>query len=441
MAGDVQAMAHTRAGAGPVRWLAGGLVLGAVLVYAFFIAVRALDVPFHDDVLDVLDFTLRFEDAASLREKLHVLLAQYNDHRTTAARVVYVLQRAIAGEIDFRTLTFVANAAIPLLALCCALAVPRGWRLLALALATLLTCHPRGREFLFWPMSGLAFHGVILWGLACLLLLQRRGVASFVLAALAAGAAMLSLSSGQLAWIAGAAALLAALWRGEAGAPARLAAWLALSGVSLALFHLGFANPNPVSKLLAFALATPLHHAHYVLVLLGSAPAFGSLAVATGAGAALLLSLALLTPAQLRRERPALVLFAWYLVLSVAALALGRAPYSQVDYALDPRYGVFSMSLVVVLLLLLVQRFGLHRGRAPYALLALALLYCVAAYAAWTERTDEVLRRRVAAYNGGSYWVFGFPLQRTNAIVAEAVRRGIYSPPPRPLRAHGEAEQ
>lgn len=441
MAGDVQATADARAGVGPLQWLAGGLALGAVLVYALFIAVRALDVPFHDDVLDVLDFTLRFEDAASLREKLHVLLAQYNDHRTTAARVVYVLERAIAGEIDFRTLTFVANAAIPLFALCCALAVPRGWRLLALALALLLMCNPRGTGFLFWPMSLLAFHGVVLWGLGCLLMLSRPGAASFVLAAAMATAAMLSLASGQFAWIAGLAALIVAWRHGEAAAGKRLLAWVALSCVAVLLFHVGFANPNPFSRVLSFALATPLHHAHYVLVLLGSAPAFGSVAAATALGTVALLGLAALTPGELKQGRTVLVCFAWYLVLSVAALALGRAPYSQVDYALDARYGVFSVSLLVVLLLLAMQRLGLYRPRTSVALLAFALVYCAANYAVWSAPTDEALRRRVAVYNGGAYPVFGHAGAKTDAIVAEAIRRGIYSPPPRPLRAHGETEQ
>lgn len=437
MAGDAVQAPAAAAGA-PSPWLAGALALGALAVFARFIAARALDVPFHDDVLDVLGFLLGFEDAASPGERLHALLAQYNDHRTTAARVVYLLARAVEGEIDFRTLTFVANAAIPLLALGCALALPRGWRAFAFALGCLVCCHPRGTGFLFWPMSGLAFNGVILWGLASLLLLARPGAACFALAAAMATAAMLSLASGQFAWIAGLGLLAVAWRRGEAAAVKRLAAWAVLSGVAVLLFHAGFANPNPFSRVIAFALATPLHHAHYVLVLLGSAPAFGSVAAATALGAAALLGLAALTPGELRRGRPVLVCFAWYLVLSVVALALGRAPYSQVDYALDARYGVFSMSLALVLALLAVQRLGRRRRQAALALLVLAPLYCAANYAVWSAPTDEALGRRVAVYNDGVYPVFGHPPAKTNAIVAEAIRRGIYSPPPRPLRVHGD---
>ena len=70
---------------------------------------------------------------------------------------------------------------------------------------------------------------------------------------------------------------------------------------------------------------------------------------------------------------------------------------------------------------------------ARAALYVAALSFCVASYRVFAPLADAALKERRAAYNGGNYWVFSYPMHQTNRIVEEAVRHGVYRPPPRPL--------
>ena len=408
------------------------LALIAILVFAQFIARRAIDVPFHDDILDVLGFLINFEDATSLAERIGLLLGRYNDHRTGAARILYLGMHHTLGEIDFRRLALIANISLPLLALLIARAARPGWRVLAFGLTTLLLCNPRGRDFLLWPMSELAFHGVILYALAALLALGIRGWTGVAFAALFSALATQSLASGQIAWLA-VLVLLALQWRRSGSGGIRLLGWAGLSMLGIGLFHWGFENPNPPAQVVDFLLGRPLHQLRYFLVLLGSALGFGSVYVASAAGGALLVLLLLLAPSALREERDVLPVFGAFLVISVIAVALGRAPYSGLDYALDPRYGVFSMALLATVVLLLVERFDLHRGLGAWTLLLLASAYCVSIHAFSVALADAALQHRVATYNAGRFPLYGRAQARAAGIVEESVRRGIYTPPARPL--------
>ena len=263
---------------------------------------------------------------------------------------------------------------------------------------------------------------------------DRPRPARFALALLFGCAATFSLSSGQFVWPVGAALLAGETWRGRRESLPWLVAWLVLGALAVMLFHAGFDNPNALSKLAGFAWRTPLHHAQYFLALLGSALAFGSVNVAMIAGAGALLVLASLSTGIARPGRHSLCFFAWFLVLGTLAVALGRAPYSAVDYALSPRYSVASLNLFAALLFLQAQHNTLLRGiwRMPVAVVAAA--FCLLCYNFYTPLLHGYLQARIARFNQGDFPVYGYPLPSTNAIVATAIAEGIYHPPSRPLR-------
>ena len=89
--------------------------------------------------------------------------------------------------------------------------------------------------------------------------------------------------------------------------------------------------------------------------MLGSATAFGQLPAAILTGAALLPLLVVLSRRGLRQGFGVPVFFAWYLVLGMAVITMGRAPYSLMNYALEPRYSVFSSNLVAAMAVLAVS--------------------------------------------------------------------------------------
>jgi hypothetical protein len=408
------------------------IAIAALGAYAHFVWTRAINVPFHDDVIDVLDFLLRFESAGAAVDRLQLLFVQYNDHRTAASRIIYLVLLKAQGHLDFRSLVALANFSIPVIAVLHAASSARGVRLAALTLALLVLCQPRGRDFLVWGMSVLAFQGTVVYGLAALVALQRPSMLRFLMAGLASAAAMCSLSSGQLIWLAGCAQLAYAYRRNEPQAGRWLLAWIPVSLLALLLFHAGFLNRNPSERLLGFVLSTPLHHFQYFLVLLGSALSFENLRAGLAVGAGLMVALPWIVVRALRQGQVVQAFFIAYLSLSIAVLALGRAPYSNLQYAMDPRYSVFSVNLLVcVSVIALAATVSWDRHRAM--LFAAALSFFISSYYVFTPLADVALKGRRAAYNGGNFWVFSYPIDHTNRIVGEAVRQGFYRPPPRPL--------
>jgi len=402
--------------------------------YGYFLYTHALNVPYHDDIYDILRFIMQFDTAGGYGERLDLLLERHNDHRTAASRVIFLVLFGLQGVVDFSVIAFVANLALPLLALLYWLAAgSRADRPLLLLLVLLLLLHPRYYGLMLWPMSAFAFYGVCLYSFLSLYLLSDINPRRFALSIFAALAATYALSSGQLIWVVG---LLALLYRGRSLSPWYLLIWCASASFALWLFHHNFANPNPISTVLTYLWNTPLHHARYVLVLLGGGFSFGNVVLAEWLGFIQLMALAFFIQRDRREGLCVLHFFAVFLLLAAMSLALGRAPYSGLDYAMAPRYSFASVNFAIVLLLLSLQgaRSLLPAGYALLLLLSSGL--CVASYLSYHELLDEHLEQRIKLYNKGQYPLFGQPRRTTNQVVKESIDRGLYQPPPRPLFSH-----
>ena len=187
----------------PARLIYPGLAALVLLAFAVFIHGRALNMPYHDDILDVLKFVLAMRDAGSLGDQLGALFLQYNDHRTGASRLVYYLLYLLQGEVNFRSISFAANAAIPLLGLMYIASLKddarSSWAAFAL-LAALIMCQPRAYGLMLWAMSSFAFYYVCVYALLSMFLLHRSGAGFLFLAILAAWACSFTLASGQVIW-------------------------------------------------------------------------------------------------------------------------------------------------------------------------------------------------------------------------------------------------
>jgi hypothetical protein len=405
-----------------------------LVIYGWLLFVHALNIPYHDDIYDILRFIIRFTAADQPGLQYEALLERHNDHRTAASRIVFYAVYLVQGVVDFRVLSFVANLALPLSALLYWHTVTSSCnRPLALLLVVLLLCHPRYFGLMMWPMSAFAFYFVCLYSFAALYFLSKLSPLRFALALASALAATYTLSSGQLIWLIGIVALLCSPGRVP---PWYLLIWCLLGAGALWSFHHNFANPNPISSVLNFLWNSPLHHARYVLVLLGSGFSFGNTLLAEWLGFLHVLALLFCIYRDRDGGISTLHLFGGFLVLAAVVVALGRAPYSNLDYALAPRYSFASVNLSCVLVLLTINRIGvLSRAQSLAALLFSASL-CVASYLVYHPILDTHLERRIELYNKQRFPIFGQPRHLTNQVIGEAVAEGVYRPPPRPLLSH-----
>lgn len=414
--------------------------LAVLLAFAWFLAQRALNVPFHDDILDILEFVLNMEDAKTLEDQLGALFAQYNDHRTSVSRAVYYGLFQLQGEVNFRTLTFVANLALPLLAFLYAYAltpddanarrVERRHFSLVLLVAVLVLCQPRAYGLMLWAMSSFAFYYVCVYAFLSLRFLQKASPLRFLLALLFAFASTFTLASGQVIWLLGAIYIAWQVWVMKERSPLDLVIWLVVGVLVLALFRYQFSSVNTISQLLLYFWQMPCHQIGYFLAMVGSGLSFGSLPAALVAGVAIVSFICwIMGRDALDRRLTHLHFFTLFMMAAAFIVALGRAPYSYLDYALTERYSFASLNIMLCLLVLVFNR-GLPKFRAFGPIfVVMAIVFSIASYRFYTPLMDERMELRIKQYDKKMYWIFGFPFEQTSGIVNRAIALGIYHPP------------
>jgi hypothetical protein len=405
-------------------------------VYGIFLYIHALNVPYHDDIHDVLRFLLEFATATSPGEHWAALYEQHTDHRTTTSRLIFWSIYQLEGVVDFRTLSFAANLALPLLALMCASTVQdRNHRTLAALLAVLMMCQPRFFGLMLWPMSAFAFFFVSVYGLATVLALSRARHPSLAWAFCFAVASTFTLASGQVIWLVG---LCMILLRGDGWKMKKhmvIATWIACAAFSLWFFKLGFEDRNSVATLLALFADRPFHQLAYLITMLGSGWSFGSVGAALLLGVAQILLLIVSIMAHWSQGLRPMHFYATFLVLAAAAVTLGRAPYSGLEYALAPRYSFASVNLGVCLVVLFLDPFFQLVGRI-WPILVFAVTLNISSYLVYHPQLDAHLEFRIQQYNRGVFSMIGHSNADTRLIIDNAIVSKLYRPPPRPLVLH-----
>lgn len=419
-----------------VLWAAIALPL---IAYVFVLQHWAHNIPYNDDIPDILLFILTLGDASSFSESLQAVLAPHNDHRTSASRLIYALVYTLEGDIDFRSLTFVANTAIVGLFALLAYQVRGANRLLVLLILSLLLFQPRAFGPMFCVMCGFAFFYVNLYGLASLSLLKKPAPLPFLLAVVCAVLATYSLASGQLIWPAGLAWLLYLKWHHQQPWSYPLA-WLAAAIICLYLYQYGWDKPNNTADVIELLMASPLFILRFGLAIAGSAFAWGMAPLAEAAGLILVAYLGWTTCKTFRSGLSPLHLFAWYALGQCFVIAMGRAPYAAVMddpmfFAIVPRYSFISLCLVAPMLVLALNNTQPDKDQKVRLALVATLLFSLSSYWHYLPQIHAHWEHRLKFYNTGQYRLLGMPLKESNAIVKRAEEKGIYAPPVRPLQA------
>lgn len=417
-----------------VIWVPVFGIAVALFVYGLFLFRHSMNVPFADDILDVLQFITALLRSDDLGGSSDLWLAQHNDHRTSASRLLYYLAYLVEGEVNFFTLTLLANAALPLMLMMFFFTVRdqsyRWWLLLPVAL---LLFQLRAYGITLWSMAAFAYFYVYFYGFAALILLHKVSSLKFLLAIICASLATFTLASGQVVWIVGLVSLLHQCFVLKRVNLVYPVLWALVTVLMLVAWRAGLDTPNSMINVLSYFYATPGHHITYFFGLLGSVISEQSVGLAAGCGALMLLVLAYSTFRNAKRDSVVLELLGWYIVLSTVAMTLGRAPYSTIEYALSSRYSFPSIVMLATTGLLVLLR--ARALTAPLLLIPVLLagVYSFNSYQIYSQALQPHIEKRVKNYNHKRYWVFGRPLKETNAIVKEAVAFGVYVPPPRPL--------
>ncbi len=330
-----------------IRWIPLAGIGLALFFYGQFLYLHAMNIPFADDILDVLQVMSGLIGADQPGQSLELLFAQHNDHRTTSSRLLYYLSYAAEGEINFRTLTFVANFALIMILLVMYLAIRdhfAPWLLLLPAALVLFQLRAYGLTL--WSMAAFAYFYVYLYGFACLLMLRNINGVRFIFAILLASLATFTLASGQMIWLVGVVSLLQQVAVRKKVPLSYVAVWLGAAIAVMLAWRVGLETPNTLLYVLDFFIQKPWYQLTYYFVLLGNAVTEESVTVAATAGGLMFLLLCYSTFRNRRAGNILPELFGWYIVFSVIAMTLGRAPYSDIEYALSSRYSFPSILML-----------------------------------------------------------------------------------------------
>jgi hypothetical protein len=417
------------------RWRLLGLIPLLVVAgfYFSYLYEHAINVPLADDIYDVLQPLTQASSAGNTETALQSLYEKHTDHRTVASRLVYGLVYLATGEVNFRTLNFLANLALLLLLLVLywmSAGTPR--RLLVLLPAALLLLQLRVYGITFWAMASFAYFYVFAYGFFCLLLLQDAGRGRFFAALLMATLASFTLASGQVIWLVGLASLAQQSLVRRSLSRRYLLYWLLSAITVLLLWRMGQDARVSAEILLENFFDAPGHYVLYTLTLLGSAVSETSVAAAATAGGLMLVILCACTLWRWRESDLRVELCCWFIVLSVMTMVLGRG-FATVDYGLSSRYSFPSVLMLTSTWMLLALRLRLNSWPLLLPAMLLALLFNAHSFRIYSLALQPYMEKRVEDFNRGRYRAWSFPMKESNQVVAEAIELGIYFPPPRPL--------
>ena len=425
-----------------VRWLPLFGFCAVIVYYFWFVYSHAINIPHWDDIYDFLKIVILTESADSAREAISELFRQYNDHRTSASRLLIYAIYLAEGELNFHTLTLLGNLALPLILLLFFVTVKdEKYRWVFMLVSALLLLNLRYFPLVLHAQATFAYFYVFFYAFGCLIALHRVTPPKFVLAVFLGTFASYTFAAGVVVWILGLVSLLhqhAVTRRVTYHYPAL---WLVVTVITLALWRTGFSDVStdkvltllPDTLIEAPLYEQVLRYVSYFFVIMGSAFTDTSTVVAGVIGAAAFTVLTAVSIQFYRQEDIRLALCCWFVVGSVAAVTAGRALWLPPELILTSRYTLLSVFLVTTLTLLLQKKIALVKTSTIYLLVPLAGIYWIWANLHFQKSLDDVLQWRYSQYNNDIYFVLDRPQAESNNIVARAISSGIYKPPCKPF--------
>ena len=364
-----------------LKWFPLFALCAVIAHYFFYIHIHAANIPYADDIWDLLRFVVHAEQLNGVQETLEIGFRQYNDHRVEATRLLVYGIYLIEGEMDFRTLIIIANLGLLLILFLLYLVVRHEeFRWIFLLISALLLFNLKFYTLVLFAQAAFAYYFVFIYAFACLFTLHKVTPLQFVLAAVFCSLSSFTFAAGQLAWLLGLVSLIHQSLVIKQKSVLYPLLWFLVAVAVLALWRIGFES-FPVVSLTHLPLSEVLVlYSTFFLSFLGSAFIDSSVLWSGVCGLALIVALVFLTLRCYRDNDIRLLLCCWFAVATLAAATVGRVGYVVPDTILHARYNFFSVMLVCPLTLLVLMRFAVFRTYAVYLIVVLAFMYSAIAW-------------------------------------------------------------
>ncbi len=395
-----------------------------ISLYAWTLARYAVNFPNADDFSQILAVPHYVAAKRTFWEQLDYVFSLSVEHRIVTLRLAALIQAGLFGSVNFPWLMFAGGVLLVGAAGLVVKVAPRANRPLLAAVAAALLFSLANHEAQFWANGALQHFGVIAYAFGALYCLARAG-RGWNLAALALGlAASFTSANGLMTFPAGA----ALLWMASRRRAALL--WVVLAIILFAVYFRGYERPE-FQKSAFETLLNPVALFRFFLAALGSLAVHLVPAVAVGACLAATWGWLIVR----RRKTVSPVLVGWFafLVLSYAAMAVGRVSFGD-EGALISRYRVYSEMAFLVTLVAVLHQVGPNvRQRILWAALPLSVgWFAVNWQTSMPVITHEsiVLGNRLDHYAADGHAEYGAwpPAEYGDFLLERAAWRGYYDP-------------
>ena len=417
-------------------------VLASVAVIAFYcfsVFPLSLNIPYRDDFQDILLFVVDFRMADSFFDALRIILHQHADHLTLSSRIVYYGVFLAEGEVNFRTMTYVAHFGLLLLAWIYYQQIvdKSKFNPFILLCLSLLLFNPRDYGIAIWPMAAFGFFFVYCYSLASLHFLNRPNNFKFFAALLSAFLATFTMAVGQLVWVLGVIYLISQRNYLQTKFNAYMIIWVTFAFVTLTAFHILYTPAFSGSQMLLAVFDNPLFSIQAFLALLGSAVGFENVLVSQALGASSLILAALFIIQGFRNQLVPLHYFLIFCIAAIAIIVMARVYVYLVlqseagALAFEPRYSFASTTLWVTIFTLYINNLKSLNFMRVGALIVFCVAFNVFVYLHFLPSLEKHHRDRVDYFN--KYEFFYSKEWPTAPTLKRAASAGIYTPPKRPI--------
>jgi len=262
------------------RWLPLLALIAVIGNHFWFVYIHAINIPYEDDIYDFLQFVNFVEAADGAKGAFSELFKQYIFHRTSASRIFVYAAYLTEGEVNFRTLTLLANLQLLMILLLFYFTV-RGerYRWIWLLVSALLLLHLRAHEIVLFSQAAFAYYSVFFFAFGGLFALHKVTVPKFLLAAILCTFSAFSYASGQIVWLVGLASLLHQCFISGRRSLMYPVIWLLVTVAVLFLWKVGYTEYTPpfdVRQIPGNLFDAPFHqvlqrYVAFFLIILGSA--------------------------------------------------------------------------------------------------------------------------------------------------------------------------
>ncbi len=229
------------------------LVLAPIVLFYATSVRYSLNIPWFDDIENIPYFLVNWLKADDFSGKWRALFRPNNEHRVVGARLVVLLQQALAGEINFRVLAFIGNLSV----LGIFWLLVKNFRktesnILWLLPAALLIFNLQFYAMTFMTIMALQYQLVIFLSFLSFHFLAKNNTLGFWLAVGVAWLDTFSMGNGLMVWPAG---VLLLLFQGRWK---HLGLWTVLGAAAIFFYFYGYDFVQGNDKGFAYILANPL---------------------------------------------------------------------------------------------------------------------------------------------------------------------------------------